>query len=210
MATYTLFHNPMSRAQIARWALHEVDADYAIEHVPYENKPAALLEASPIAKIPVLVHHHGNHVHTISETAAICAYLADAEPQAGLAPTPEEKARYYRLMFFAAGPLEQAITANSMGWAPPPDKQGMAGFGNFERTVDMFERLLSESDYVCGDRFTMADVYVGAHVDWGMAFGSLPRRDVFEAYAERLRARPAYQAQKRLDNALIAEMQKDD
>jgi len=158
-------------------------------------------------KFPTLVHHHGGHDHVVTEAAAICHYLAEMHPDAGLLPDAHEKADYFRYLFFAAGPVEQAVVANSMGWSAgdDPQKQGMLGYGSFERTVDAFEAMLTGRDYVCGDRFTMADVYVGSHVDWGMQFGSLPKRDVFEAYAARLKQRDAYKAAKKVDADLIAE-----
>ena len=53
----------------------------------------------------------------------------------------------------------------------------------------------------------MADVFVGSQVDWGLMFKSFPERPSFAAYAERIRAREAYQAGKAIDGALIAEMQ---
>ncbi|HEU4819618.1 MAG TPA: glutathione binding-like protein [Qipengyuania sp.] len=207
MADYTFFFNPMSRAQIARWALHEVGADYEPVFVDWANKPKALLEANAMGKLPTIVHHHGGHDHVVSVAAAVCHYLAEREAP-GLLPRDEEKADYFRWLFFAAGPVEQATTAHALGWTPNEQQQGMAGFGSYERTMDALDGWLSSHDYVCGERFTMADVYVGSQVDWGLAFKSMPDRPSFTAYAERLRARPAYQAAKAIDNALIAEMQK--
>jgi glutathione S-transferase len=67
----------------------------------------------------------------------------------------------------------------------------MAGFGSYDRTIDTLEQHLADNRFVCGDRFTMADVYVGSHVDWGLAFGTFPKRDAFTAYVERCRARAA-------------------
>ena len=210
MADYTFFTNPMSRGQIARWALHEVGADYDTELVEWAAKSEAFLKANPLGKVPTLVHHHGDHVHVITEAAAICHYLAEMHPEAGLLPQAHEKADYFRLLFFSAGPVEQAVTARSMGWTiDDPQKQGMAGFGSYERAMDTFATLLGEGDYVCGDRFTMADVYVGSQVDWGLQFGSIPKRAVFEDYAERLRERPAYKDAKAIDMGLIAEAQGD-
>ena len=210
MATYTFFTNPMSRGQIARWALHEVGADYDTELVEWAAKSEAFLKANPLGKVPTLVHHHGDHVHVITEAAAICHYLAEMHPEAGLLPQAHEKADYFRLLFFSAGPVEQAVTARSMGWTiDDPQKQGMAGFGSYERAMDTFATLLGEGDYVCGDRFTMADVYVGSQVDWGLQFGSIPKRAVFEDYAERLRERPAYKDAKSIDMGLITEAQGD-
>lgn len=206
VAEFTFFTNPMSRGQIARWALHEARADYEQVLVDWQSKPAALLDANPMGKVPTLVHHHGGHDHVITEAAAICHYLAETSA-ADLLPGAHEKAEYFRWLFFAAGPAEQAITARAMGWEVPSDKQGMAGFGSYARTVDALDQWLAVHDFVCGERFTMADVYVGAQVDWGLQFQSLPSRASFEAYADRLRERAAYQAAKDIDGKLIAETQ---
>lgn len=206
MADYTFFTNPMSRGQIARWALHEAGADYETELVDWQNKPAGLTDANPMGKVPTLVHHHdGNHVHVVTEAAAICHYLA-AMHAPELGPQAEEMADYYRYFFFAAGPLEQAIVAKNMGWSvDDPEKQGMVGFGSYDRAMDALDTMLQGRDFVCGDRFTMADVYVGSQVDWGLAFGSIPSRPSFEDYAGRLRERSAYKQAKAIDQKLIDE-----
>ncbi|WP_370189159.1 glutathione S-transferase family protein [Qipengyuania sp.] len=209
MAEFVLFTNPMSRGQIARWALHEARAEYETQLVDWEDKPDALLAVNPMGKVPTLVHNHNGHQHVVTECAAICHYLA-AMHAPELAPRAEEMADYFRYFFFAAGPLEQAIVANSMGWTVPFDKQMTAGFGTYERTIDTLETLMSDRDYVCGDRFTMADVYVGSHITWGMDFGSIPKRGAFEEYAARLRKRSAYNKARAIDMKLIAEAQADD
>lgn len=207
MATYTLYTNPMSRGQIARWALHEAGANYQQRLTEWGPPLPELLALNPMGKVPTLVHHHRGHDHVVTEAAAICHYLAEMSAP-DLLPRPEEKADYFRYLFFAAGPMEQAITAQSMGWRPDgPQKEGMTGFGSFERAVGTFEKMLSGRDYVCGNRFTMADVYVGAQVDWGLQFSTLPERKAFAAYAGRLRQREGYKAAKEIDNALIAELQ---
>lgn len=208
MAEYSFYTHPMSRGQIARWALHEVDADHDTVLVDWLNKPQALLDANPMGKLPTLIHHHGGRDYVVTEAAAICHYLALRHPDRGLAPREDEWADYYRWMFFAAGPVEAAATANALGFDPAndPKKQAMAGFGSLERTVNALEHWLKRHDYICGSRFTMADVYVGSQVDWGLQFKSLPARDALSAYAERIRRREAYQAAKAIDAALIAEM----
>jgi glutathione S-transferase len=206
MAEYTFYFNPMSRAQIARWALHEAGADYAPVFVAWDAKPQALLDANPMGKLPTIVHHHGGHDHVVSEAAAVCHYLAEmSAPE--LLPGPHEKSDYFRWLFFAAGPLEQAVTNKAFGWNPDQKQEMSVGFGSFERTVDALAGWFGSHDFVCGPRFTMADVYVGSAVDWGLQFGTIPARDSLTAYAERVRAREAYQAGKAIDNALIAEMQ---
>jgi glutathione S-transferase len=208
MAEYTFFFNPMSRAQIARWALHEARADYDPVFVAWDARPRALLDANPMGKLPTIIHHHAGHDHVVSEAAAICHYLAEMSAP-DLLPRPEEKADYFRWLFFAAGPLEQAASAKMFGWQVPEGREISAGFGTFDRAVDTLDGWLAGHDFVCGQRFTMADVYVGSQVDWGLVFGYLPERDSFSAYADRLRSREAYQAAKAIDNALIAEMRKD-
>lgn len=205
MAEYTFFFNPMSRAQIARWALHEAKVDYEPVFVGWEAKPQALLDANPMGKLPTIVHHHGGHDHAVSEGAAVCHYLAEmSAPE--LLPRPEEKADYFRWLFFAAGPLEASVTAKALGWSCE-GKETMVGFGTFERTMDALDGWLSGHDYVCGERFTMADVYVGSQVMWGLRFGSMPERESFKAYWQRCSQRPAYAEASAIDGALIAEIQ---
>lgn len=208
MAEYTFFFNPMSRAQIARWALHEAGADYEPVLVEWDNKPPALLAANPMGKLPTIIHHHNGHDHAVSEAAAVCHYLAEmTAPE--LLPRPEEKADYFRWLFFAAGPVEAAVTAKANGFdsGGDPRKEMSVGWGSYDRVVDTLDGWFAGHDYVCGPRFTMADVYVGSQVDWGQQFGTIPARDSLAAYAERVRAREAYRAGKAIDNALIAEMQ---
>ena len=206
MAEYTFFFNPMSRAQIARWALHEAKADYEPVFVAWDAKPQTLLDANPLGKLPTIIHHHNGHDHVITEAAAVCHYLAEmSAPE--LLPSEEEMANYFRWLFFAAGPLEQAVTSKAFGWIPEERQEMAAGFGNFDRTIDALEGWFKTHDFVCGHRFTMADVYVGSAVDWGLMFGTIPARDSLAAYAERIRGREAYQAGKAIDGQLIAEAQ---
>ncbi|KXU32569.1 glutathione S-transferase [Sphingobium sp. 22B] len=202
----TLYTNPMSRGQIARWMLEEVGEPYDIVVLDYDvgMKSADYLAINPMGKVPAIVHAG----KVVTECAAICAYLADAFPAAGLAPATDGRADYYRWLFFAAGPVEAAITNKALGFAVPEGRERLAGYGTFDHAIDALERAVSGPAWICGDRFTAADVYVGAQVDWGLSFGSIPSRPVFEAYAARLRERPAYKRQKELDNALIAKMQK--
>lgn len=204
MADYTFYTNPMSRGQIARWALHEVEADYDQVLVDWMAKSKAFMAANPMGKVPTIVHHGDEGDRVVTEAAAICHYLAEMHPEAGLLPDDDEMADYFRWIFFAAGPVEQAISAKNLGFDPTdPRQQGMVGFGSFDRAVSTLERHLAGGDFVCGERFTMADVYVGATVDWGLNFGILPPNVAFVAYADRLREREAYREAKAIDNELI-------
>ncbi|RLQ87510.1 glutathione S-transferase family protein [Notoacmeibacter ruber] len=207
MAKLVFYTNPMSRGQIARWMLEEVGADYDEQLLVYGPEGMAAenyRKINPMAKVPAIVHNG----HVITEAAAIGLYLADVFSGRGLGPNDDERAAYYRWTLFCAGPLEQAVTSRAMGWQTPddPQKQGMLGFGNFDRTIDTLEHHLSGRHYVCGDRFTMADCYVGSHVDWGLAFGTIPARPAFKSYVERLRERSAYRTAKARDQELIEQM----
>jgi glutathione S-transferase len=199
------YTNPMSRGQIIRWMLEEVGAPYDTEILDYASsmKSEEYRKINPMMKVPAIVHHG----KVVTEAAAICAYLADVYPEAGLAPRDDEKADYYRWMFFAAGPLEQAVTNNFAGLKPDDQQQRMFGYGHYDLAVNTLSDHLAGRDYVCGSRFTAADVYVGSAVMWGTQFGTLPKLDNFVAYANRLSQREAYKRGKEEDNRLIAEIQ---
>lgn len=201
--TLKFYTNPMSRGQIARWALHEAGAEYEQVLLDYATsmKAEEYLKINPMGKVPA-IEHDGN---VVTEGAAICAYLADSFPEARLAPKADERADYYRWLFYAAGPLEAAITNRSMGFEVAPDKEMTAGYGNYDRVVDVLDGKFQTDDYVCGSRFTMADVYVGAQLVWGTQFGTLPSRDSFVAYAKRMTERDAHRSAKAIDDKLIAE-----
>ncbi len=194
MNSYTLFFNPMSRAMIAKWAFAEVGVEPEIILVDWDNKPPALLDANPMGKLPTIIHHLPDGDKVVSEGAAVCHYLAESQGSE-LLPRPNEAADYFRWLFFAAGPIETAVTNRAMGWEPQNAKQEMTvGFGSYDRVVDTLDNWFQSHDYVCGERFTMADVYVGSQVDWGLNFGTLTVRDSFKRYQERLRSRETYAA----------------
>jgi glutathione S-transferase len=184
--------------------LEEVGQPYETEIIPYEQmKSDRYLAIHPLGKVPAI--KHGGQV--VTECAAICAYLADVLPHSGLGPREDEKADYYRWLFFAAGPLEQALTNNHAGWQPNEQQQRMFGYGTYDKAVAAVDELFSLRDYVCGDRFTAADVYVGSAVIWGTQFGTLPQRDSFAAYKERLTAREAYTRAMQIDDDAVAAIQ---
>ncbi len=197
----TFYTNPQSRGRIIRWMLEEVGAKYETKVVNYgpEMKSADYLAINPMGKVPAI--QHGDAI--ITECAAICAYLADAFPEAGLAPALDDRAAYYRWFFFAAGPLESAVTNRSMGWEAPEDKQMMAGYGNFDLARNTLIKAVSSTPYITGDTFTAADIYVGSQVGFGLQFGSIPTSPELEAYRDRIYARKAYQRATDLDNALM-------
>ena len=205
MAELVLYTNPMSRGRIARWMLEEVGQPYRAETVGFgpEMKTPDYLALNPMGKVPTLVHG----AVVVTEAAAICTYLADAFPEAGLAPAPSspERGDFYRWMFFAAGPLEQAVTDNAMGLRPEdPMQQSRLGYGSLPRVLDTLEGLLGDGrTHVLGTGFSAVDVYLGSALGWGMFTGGIEARPAFTAYVGRLRERPAARRASAADDALI-------
>ena len=198
-----LYTNPWSRGQIARWMLEETGAAYRQVILDYATtmKAPEYLKINPMGKVPA-IQHNG---HVVTECAAICAYLADAFPEAGLAPALTDRASYYRWLFFAAGPLEAAVVNRTLK-VEVSEQQRMVGYGTFEKTIDVIAHAVTSNPYVAGSRFSAADVYVGSHIIWGMQFGTLPQRAEFQSYAEKLTSRKAYQNAKAIDEQLGKEL----
>lgn len=199
-----LYTNPMSRGRIARWMLEETGQPYRADVLDFGDamKSPAFLAINPMGKVPALVH--GDAV--VTEAAAICAYLAQAFPDAGLLPehAPRARAAYHRWLFFAAGPLEAAVTAKSLDLLAPPERAQMVGYGSYEQVIDALEQAVSDAaPWLTGARFTAADVYVGAQVAWGLMFKSMPARPAFVDFVGRLQARPAWQRASQLDDAAM-------
>lgn len=203
MSALTLYTHPQSRGRIAHWMLEEVGEPYTTVWLDYGTsmKAPGYLAINPMGKVPAL----RDGLAVVTEAAAICAYLADRFPEKGLMPPPVSPARadYFRWLFFAAGPLEQAVVARSLGWQVPEGRSAMVGFGSYADTLDTLAQGLSKGPYVCGDHFTAADVYVGSSVGWGLVFGTIEWRPVFEAYAARVQARPAYQRALQINEARL-------
>ncbi|WGK69117.1 glutathione S-transferase family protein [Candidatus Haliotispira prima] len=209
MKDFLFYTNPMSRGQIARWALHEVSAQEPV----YEERlldfgeemhSREFLAMNPMGKVPMLKDRRNDTI--VTEAAAICLYLAEVFPEAGLKPeAPAELGTYLRWTFFASGPMEQAIISHHLKWDSGLEKSThmTLGFGSYDLVTETLDSKLQQSPYVCGEQFTMADVYLGSQVDWGLQFGTLPKKESFVAYAENLRRREAYQQAKAIDNEYI-------
>jgi glutathione S-transferase len=205
MADDLVFYtHPQSRGRVVRWMLEEVGEPYRTELLDYDTtmKAPEYLAINPMGKVPAL--RHGNVV--VTETAAICAYLADAFPHAELAPPSEDRLRgpYYRWLFFAAGPVEAAASNRALGLVVPVGRERMIGYGTFDDTMNTLENAVSRGEYLVGDRFSAADVYVGSHIAFGLQFGTLEKRAAFERYVSRLFARPAALRAKQIDDDIAA------
>ena len=203
------YTNPMSRGRVVRWMLEEVGQPYRTEVLGYGVegvKAPAFLAINPMGKVPAL--RHGEHV--VTEGAAICAYLADAFPQAGLAPEPgsPERPAYYRWLFFTAGPLEAALTDKALGVTVPPGRERMVGYGSLDAVLAALEAAISGGDHLAGARFSAADLYLAAQLAFAMGFGTIEKRPAFEGFCERMAARPAAVRARELDDALLSPEQR--
>jgi glutathione S-transferase len=203
MTSITLISHPRSRGRIARWMLEEIGCEYDVERIDFEDSAqmTALRAINPMAKVPVL--RHGDAI--VTETAAICAYLADAFPNAGLAPPPDQRADYYRWLFFAAGPLEAATTNRALGVELKPEQQGFAGYGDIQRVLATLESTLSGGAWLAGERFSAADLYVGAQLNFGLQFGTIEQRAAFLDFVGLVTGRDAYVRATAIDDQLLAE-----
>jgi glutathione S-transferase len=198
------YTNPMSRGRIVRWMLEEIGYPYHTELLDFSigaTKTAEYLAINPMGKVPAV--RYGTTV--VSETAAIVAYLADTFPEAGLAPLPTDPRRgaYFRWLFFAAGPLEAAITNKRFGFTIPPEKTGFCGYGSYAAVMDMMEYAVTRSPYLTGEQFTAADVYCGAMLGFGLRFDLLDKRPAFETYWAQISTRPAALRAAEIDDALL-------
>lgn len=195
------YTNPMSRGRIVRWMLEETGAPYETIIVSYgeDMKSERYLGINPMGKVPAIVHRS----NTVTETGAICAYLGDAFPNAGLAPPPENRASYYRWFFFAAGPLESAMTNATLGVVPNEEQRRSVGYDRMETVLDTLEQAVQKTPYLAGHDFTAVDVYVGSQIGWGLQFGTIEKRKAFEDYWRRISSREAKQRADEIDNALL-------
>jgi glutathione S-transferase len=193
----------MSRGRIVRWMLEELGQPYRTQLLDYDTtmKAPGFLAINPMGKVPAI--RHGNIV--VTEAAAICAYLADAYPQAGLAPPPGDPTRgpYYRWLFFGAGPVEAAVTNKALDVVVPEGRQKMAGYGSFSEVMDTLEGAVSQHDYLTGSSFSAADVYLGMQIGFGLMFGTMEKRPAFERYWFRISSRPAAVRARQIDDALM-------
>src|SRR4029078_8691838 len=205
MADLIFYTNPMSRGQTVRWMLEEVGQPYETEILDYGTtmKAEPYLSINPMGKVSAIQHT----AKVVTEVAAICCYLADAFPAANLAPLPADRAAYYRCIFFTSGRVEAAFSNKAAGWEPTPERQRMFGYGNYDLAINNLEKAVSARDYLAADHFPAADLFVGANVNFRLAFNLLEPRPAFVDYARRMTDRPAYERAKAIDGKLIDEMQ---
>lgn len=202
MRKIKFYTNPRSRGRMIRWMLEEVGADYEPIYMEYGSMAEPdYKRINPMAKVPVIVHED----NIVTECPAICAYLADVFPEAGLAPPVGARGDYYRWLFFAAGPLESAIINQALGVELKEEQKGFVGYGDMTRVLNALASAVEQHRFIAGDKFSAADVYLGAQLSFGLQFGTVEKRKVFEDYVHRVTDREAYAKAAKLDDAVLAQ-----
>jgi glutathione S-transferase len=198
-----LYHIAPSRSSIVLWTLEEIGEPYDVHLLNFkggEHHEAAYLAINPMGKAPALDHRGV----IITEGAAICCYLAETFPQAGLQVPPGDarRAGYLKWLFFSGSCLDPAMVDKMSGREPAPPH--MAGWGDFERVIGVITTALAKGPYLLGDQFTAADIVIGAGLHWGLMFGIVPQNPEILAYTARLQDRPAFKRMTERDEAFAA------
>ena len=189
----TLYTNPMSRGRTVHWLLDELGAPYVLKILDLatsEQKAPEYLAINPMGKVPAIVHRGV----VVTEAAAICVYLADAFPQAGLAPKLDDPKRgtYLRWIFFGVGCFEPAVMDKMFG-RPPFERPGAISYGTYEMMLATLATALTPGPWILGSRFSAADVFVGSQLHFALMTKAIEPTPVFQAYVDRIAARPALQ-----------------
>jgi glutathione S-transferase len=195
-----LYWSPQTRSTRALWMLEEAGLDYERERVDIQNpdreNSAEFLDASPMGKVPALV----DGAVRMSESAAICLYIADRYAAGTLAPAIDDPARgkfLYWLMYTPAV-IEPSMSEKFHG---VETNRYRSGWGDFDLMLETLEGGIAGKDWVLGEHFSAADVMLGSSVVFMRLFGMLPDSAVLGAYADRCLARPAYQRALALNEA---------
>jgi glutathione S-transferase len=191
MTDLTLYHAAPSRSSVVLWMLEEIGQPYDIHLLSLQkgtNREPDYLAVNPMGKVPALRHRDT----VITEVAAICTYLADAFPQAGLNIPLDDPRRglYLKWLFFAPGVLEGAVTDRAFPRKEEPRRAAM-GYGDFDTTMNVLADAVTPGPFLVGGKFTAADVVIGANLKWGTIFKLIPERKEFTDYVARFAERPA-------------------
>jgi glutathione S-transferase len=196
-----LYHASPSRSSVTLWMLEELGEPFEIELLSLKNgdqRKPEYLAVNPLGKVPTL-----DVAGTIvSEVSAICCYLADAYPKAGLAPAVHDKLRgpYLKWLFYVPSCVEPAVLDKAMNRPPPP--RSTAGWADYDTVIEVLRAATAKAaPYLLGERFTAADVVVGSSLRWLMQFKLIPELPEFVAYTDTLKKRPALQRQLAKDEA---------
>jgi glutathione S-transferase len=202
MSALTLYHAAPSRSSTTLWMLEEVGQPYGIHLLSIkkgDNREHPYLDVNPMGKVPAL--KHGDAI--ITEVAAICCYLADAFPEAGLnIPVGDpQRGPYLKWLFFAPGVIEPAIMDRAFPRVAAPPRAAL-GYGDFDTAIDVLAKAVTPGPFLMGEKFTAADVVIGSQLRWATIFKLIPERKEFTDYVARFAGRPAVKRAQAKDEQL--------
>jgi len=204
MPKLTLYHATPSRSSVTRWMLEEIGEPYDVHLVSLskgDNRAPDYLAVNPMGKVPAL--KHGDVI--ITESGAICTYLADEFPRAKLNVPIGDPRRgpYLKWLFFGPSCIEPAMMDRAFP-RKEEARRAALGYGDFDTVMDVVAKAVSKGPFILGEQFTAADVVIGSGLRFGMMFKLLPERPEFTAYVGRLAQRPALQRVDEKDKELAA------
>jgi glutathione S-transferase len=202
MPNITLYHASPSRSSIVLWMLEELGEPYDIKLLKLsagDNLKPEFLSLNPMGKVPTL--KHGDTV--ITESAAICTFLADEYPKAKLNIPVGAPGRgvYLKWLFFGPSCIEPAII-DRVSPRKEEARRAMLGYGDFDTVMNVTAKAVEKGPWLMGEQFTAADVIIGANLRWGMIFKMIPERKEFLDYAARIAARPGAQRAEKKDKEM--------
>lgn len=185
-----LYSVPKTRSTRVRWMLEEVGADYTLHTVDVaagENRQAAYLAVHPHGKVPAMTIEG----RPMIESGAMCAWLADRFPAAGLAPAADAPARadYLQWLFYASATLEPALTELFLAKRRGESTEGAATA--LRPMVAFADRSLADRPWLAGEQFTAADVVMASSLRWLQAMAPELLTERLLDYNNRAFARPA-------------------
>jgi glutathione S-transferase len=186
-----LFWAPQTRSTRAFWMLEEAGIPYDTEQVdiraPNRKDSDVFLAASPMGKVPAIVDGEV----AMSESAAICIYVADRYRDMKLAPALDDpqRGKYLYWTIYTAAVIEPAMSEK---FNKVESNRARNGWGDFDTMIETFDSALDGNEWILGDRFSAADVMLGSSAVFMRMFEVLPKSRNLGAYADRCLARPGY------------------
>ncbi|MFL6838649.1 MAG: glutathione S-transferase family protein [Bradyrhizobium sp.] len=187
-----LYWSPRSRSFSSLWLMEETGQPYErvlTDITTGAQRKPEYLAINPMGKVPALKDGEA----TLAEAAAICAYVAERYPDAGLAPKlgDPQRAKYLYWLFFGPGCIEPAMVQLATKIEINPVA---AGWGDAQRVIDVLDAALAKGPWILGENFSAADVVIGSGLNFAVRlFKMIPSRPSFESYVARCMARPAFQ-----------------
>jgi glutathione S-transferase len=189
-----LYFSPMACSLASRIALMEAGLDARYHQVHLGTKKVAdddgdFQGISSKGAVPVLVLENGER---LTESAAVLQYIADLEPERGLAPRPGEADRYrlQEWLSFVGTEIHKAFLFPTFWYKD--DASLAKPRARIGQTLSVPATHLADREFLVGQRFTVAD----AHLTWALLLLRAAGVDVAQwpslvAYLERMQARPS-------------------